>query len=571
MLRMKSLPLLLASLLLIPACSDDSKPTGAGGTGTTASTGATGGAGGSGGAGGTGTTSSTGSTGGGTSKSLEEQVSDKLEAVRTKHDELQKLVLEMPKGADLHNHTSGAISMESLIKWGAEDGACVDTTTFYASAGPCANGAVPIANALTNQTLYHDIVAAWSMEGWAGTLLEGHKHFFDAFGKYGAVLTNARGDDMLAEVLSVAGKNKQVYIELMQGFGSGSVGSIADALMPVGDVWTEAYLLQKRTEIMADPAFSTALLASQKSIVDSIAGARLLLGCAGATPDPGCDVDVRMIVAANRTKSRAYVFAQWVFGYELAQVEPNVVGLNLVSPEEDASSLANYDDEMMAMGVLHDFNGKGPGRMPVHFGLHAGELIPAVLPMTPEGQAQLTYHIRRAIEVAHAKRIGHGVDVLGETDGAGPSDLLADMATLGVAVEICLTSNAQLLGASGDKHPVKKYMEAGVPVAIATDDEGILRIDATHEFVRAVEEHGLTYPQIKKITRMSLEHAFAGGNSLWKTADDFTERATECAADKPEAAPSAGCTAFLKANDKARLQWKHEQKLVQFETAVAKP
>ncbi len=190
-----------------------------------------------------------------------------------------------------------------------------------------------ISGALTDQTLYNNIVAAWSMEGWKGTLLEGHQHFFDAFGKYGAVLTGARADDMLAEVLSVAGKNKQVYIELMQGFGSGAAGTIADTLMPPGDTWTTAYLLQKRTEIMANPAFSTALLATQKSVTDSIAGARVLLGCTGATPDPGCDVDVRMIVAANRTNSRAYVFGQWVFGYELAQVEPNVVGLNLVSPK----------------------------------------------------------------------------------------------------------------------------------------------------------------------------------------------------------------------------------------------
>ena len=570
MLRTRLVPL-LASLLLIPACSDDSTTPGAGGTGTTTSTSSAGGAGGAGGAGTTGSTSSTGSTGGSTSKSLEEQVSDKLESVRGTHDALQKLLLAMPKGADLHNHTSGAISMESLIKWGAEDGACIDTTTFYASAGPCKAGSVLISGALTDKAFYDSIVAAWSMEGWKGTLLDGHQHFFDAFGKYGAVQTSARADDMLAEVLSVAGKNKQVYIELMQGFGSGAAGSIADTLMAPGDTWTTAYLLEKRAEIVANPAFTTALLASQKSITDSIAGARTLLGCAGATPDPGCDVDVRMIVAANRTNTRAYVFGQWVFGYELAQVEPNVVGLNLVSPEENANSLAFYDDEMMAMGVLYDFNINGPGRLPVHFGLHAGELIPDVLPMTPEGQAQLTYHIRRAIEVAHAKRIGHGVDVLGETDGAGPNDLLADMAAMGVAVEICLTSNAQLLGATGDKHPVKKYMAANVPVAIATDDQGILRIDATHEYVRAVEEQGLTYSQIKKIARASLEHAFVGGDSLWKTADDFSERVTECSADKPESAPSATCAAFLTANDKARLQWKQEKNLVQFETTVAAP
>jgi adenosine deaminase len=128
-----------------------------------------------------------------------------------------------------------------------------------------------------------------------------------------------------------------------------------------------------------------------------------------------------------------------------------------------------------------------------------------------------------------------------------------------------------LLGAAGDKHPLKKYMAAGVPVALATDDEGILRIDATHEYVRAVEEQGLTYPEIKKIARTSLEHAFLRGKSLWKTADQFSGRAEECAADEPASAPSAACKAFLEANDKAGQQWKLEGRLVEFEKTAAAP
>lgn len=53
---------------------------------------------------------------------------------------LRELLKEMPKGADLHSHLSGAVTTERLIEWGAEDGLCVDTATFTASPGHDANG-----------------------------------------------------------------------------------------------------------------------------------------------------------------------------------------------------------------------------------------------------------------------------------------------------------------------------------------------------------------------------------------------------------------------------------------------
>ncbi|XYI03005.1 adenosine deaminase family protein [Sorangium sp. So ce1128] len=477
----------------------------------------------------------------------------------------------MPKGGDLHSHTSGAVTPESMIAWGAADGACIDTTTFVASSGPCADGAVPIADALEDQALYDSIVQAWSMEDFMGTLLEGHQHFFDSFGKFGGVLIESRGDDMVAQVRSTAGKNNQVYIELMQGFGSGTAGSIAEAAMLEDDVWDEPYLLEKRAEILEDPGFETAIDAAKASIESALSGSDTLLDCGTPMADPGCNVDVRFLVAANRTRTRAHVFGQWVFAFELAQVVPEIVGVNLVSPEENANSLLYYNDEMLAVNVLDRFNEEDATRKPVHVGLHAGELIPEVLPMTPEGQMELDYHIRNAVEIAHAERIGHGVDALGEMAGGGADDLLADMARMGVMVEICLTSNDALLDVEGREHPLKQYMAKNVPVALSTDDQGILRIDITHEYVRAVEEQGLTYPQIKKIARTSLEHAFLAGESLWKTRDDFSAFVDECASDSPGKTPSAGCDAFLRANDKARIQWRHESATSAFEESIVNP
>jgi adenosine deaminase len=422
----------------------------------------------------------------------------------------------------------------------------------------------------TDPTLYNNVLAAWSMEGFQGSLLEAHQHFFDTFGKFGAVLSDARTDDAIADVLSTAGKNHQIYVELMQGFNSSQVGSVASTYIHPGDPWDEAYLLEKRAQIMADPVFSATLNATKNALESSLQGARELLGCHTANPDPGCNVDARFILSANRTRDRGYVFAQWVYAYELAQVAPEVVGVNLVSPEEHPNSLLYYDDEMFALDILRRFNQAAPARRPVHISLHAGELIPEVLPSTPEGQRHLTFHIRHAVEIAHAERIGHGTDVLGETDGDGVLDLLRDMRAADTMVEICLTSNAVLLGKEGRNHPVNTYLKQRVPVALSTDDQGVFRSDITDEYLRAFTVQKLGYRTLKNMVRTSLEHSFLPGPSLWAAPSRY-DRVTEvCANDAlGDAAPSADCAQLLINSERAAMQWKLEADFRAFEKTLA--
>ncbi|MFY0577385.1 hypothetical protein ACN28S_26430 [Cystobacter fuscus] len=52
----------------------------------------------------------------------EDVVRDHLESLRGDPTAALNFLHEMPKGADLHSHTSGAITTEKLILWGAEDG-----------------------------------------------------------------------------------------------------------------------------------------------------------------------------------------------------------------------------------------------------------------------------------------------------------------------------------------------------------------------------------------------------------------------------------------------------------------
>jgi len=82
------------------------------------------------------------------------------------------------------------------------------------------------------------------------------------------------------------------------------------------------------------------------------------------------------------------------------------------------------------------------------------------------------------------------------------------MAANHVMVEISLTSNDVILGVSGRDHPFLMYRMFGVPVALATDDEGVSRIDLTHEYVRAVQTYDLHYVDLKHMVRTSLEHSF---------------------------------------------------------------
>ncbi|HTU59538.1 MAG TPA: hypothetical protein VMF89_13905, partial [Polyangiales bacterium] len=320
----------------------------------------------------------------------------------------------------------------------------------------------------------------------------------------------------------------------------------------------------RREQIIAHADFQPAIDAQVESIAATLSGARQLLGCDTPAPDAGCDVEVRYIVAANRTGKRQQVFGQWVFAYELAQRVPEVVGVNLVSPEENANSLAYYDDEMFALGVLDDWNDAAGDRKTVHISLHAGELIPEVVP--EDESEHLTFHIRRAVEIAHAERIAHGVDVLGESDGDGAEDLLRDMARDEVMVEICLTSNRVLLGAAGDAHPLHAYRKHGVPVALATDDQGIFRTSITDEFVAAVQDQTLDYVSLRALALTSLEHAFVEGESLWATRDQYDRAVSACRGERLGAdLRSDACDSYLADNKRAALQWKLERQLTAFE------
>jgi adenosine deaminase len=248
------------------------------------------------------------------------------------------------------------------------------------------------------------------------------------------------------------------------------------------------------------------------------------------------------------------VFAQTLLGFEVASADPDVVGINFVQPEDARLAMGDYHLQMQMLDYLHSVYPK------VHISLHAGELAPGLVP--PDG---LSFHIREAVELGHAERIGHGVDVLYESE---PYALLKQMAEKHVMVEINLTSNDVILGVKEREHPLAAYRAAHVPWALSTDDEGVSRIDLTHEYARAVTEQGLNYLDLKRSARTSLEHAFLHGEGLWAKPDEFNGHKAVCAAAIMEKSkPTTECAAFLAANEKAAEEWELERRFAAFEAA----
>jgi adenosine deaminase len=225
--------------------------------------------------------------------------------------------------------------------------------------------------------------------------------------------------------------------------------------------------------------------------------------------------------------------------------------VTMVQPEDWLVPMRDYTLHMKMVSFLREVYPK------VHVSLHAGEIVPGLVP--PEG---LRFHIAEAVELARAERIGHGVDVMYEEDA---QHLLATMARRNVMVEICLTSNDVILGVKGKDHPLRMYLKAGVPVALATDDEGVSRSEITREYLKAVEDQGLEYPMLKTMARTSLEHSFLPGASVWSDAKRFTI-VRECATDRVGEHPiSLGCKNYLKNNERANEQWKLEKAFAEFE------
>ncbi|HEX4773519.1 MAG TPA: hypothetical protein VH351_21995 [Bryobacteraceae bacterium] len=468
----------------------------------------------------------------------------KLNRVRNNPAALYAFLLKMPKGADLHSHLSGAVYAESYLHQAAAAGLCIDTQalSYVAPAasdnGRCKPDQVSAAQTETNVDLANKMIDSLSMRAFVPGRESGHDHFFATFDKFAAVSHRSEGE-AVAEVVERAAQQNESYLELMALTAGSRVFQLGEEAGFTGD-------FEAAKNKLIGLGLEKDIPALQQR-VDGLERDRIhLLHCDTEPGSAACRVKVNYIFQVLRNMPKEVVFAQTLAGFMLAAADPRVVAINFVQPEDYLYSMRDYHLHMQMVDYAKRLYPK------VRIALHAGELTLGLVP--PEG---LRFHIREAVILGHAERIGHAVSIGYEFDSA---DTLRIMKQQHVDVEVNLTSNDTILGVRGKDHPFFLYRDAGVPITLSTDDEGVGRTHLTEEYRRAVETYGLSYADLKRIVRNSLEFSFLPGASYWMNIA-YREPATVCA----RASRSSLCEAFLKTSAKARAEADLEQRFAVFE------
>jgi len=174
------------------------------------------------------------------------------------------------------------------------------------------------------------------------------------------------------------------------------------------------------------------------------------------------------------------------YGVEGAWQELNA----LLTRREDIIALDLAGDELHFPGELFVEHFKKARDAGWHAVPHAGEVLGAE-------------SVWQALNGLGAERIGHAVHAVQD-----PA-LLDYLAEQQIGIESNLTSNVQTSTVpSYAAHPLKTFLEHGIPATINTDDPGISAIDIAYEYQMAVEEVGLSLEQVRQAQRNALQVCF---------------------------------------------------------------
>ncbi len=130
-------------------------------------------------------------------------------------------------------------------------------------------------------------------------------------------------------------------------------------------------------------------------------------------------------------------------------------------------------------------------------------------------------HVRQAVEDLSARRVQHGVRAV---EDPAVMRLLAERR---VCCDIALTSNECLkVVPSVSAHPLPRFLEAGVPVTLSTDDPPFFATDLLREWRRARDELGLDLRQLWELNLNGLRFGLADTASRRKLLLEFQDTAS---------------------------------------------
>jgi adenosine deaminase CECR1 len=402
-------------------------------------------------------------------------------------EQLYRFLYAMPKGGDLHNHLTGAVRSEWF--WDAALAQEARGYTYYTRVriGNCAPYGHDEFGPDKALLLFKDIQAnrfekldacgksefkrlqdldAREKEAWLNSMrldqpYEGRNEFFDAiWDRIDALLHNPY---LICDVL----------LRNMQAFGQEGVvyletqQGVEGAVKADGSPYTVDEVVAIYRQFLASPQ-------------------------AKAT-----GVDVRFQNALLRFLPNAEQRLRDLYAIT-DRYRDLYVGVNMVGREDNQKGYP-----LRFLPVLRELRHKYPD---INLSIHAGEVD------------EPNTHIRDTLLLG-AQRIGHGVNLI--TD----PETMIRMRYGPYLVEINLISNLLLEYVSDySQHPFPEYLRIGIPVALSTDDRGMFDSNMSDEFFVAVKEFNLSWEEIVKLSRNSLQYSFVDEPTKQKLLANYDKR-----------------------------------------------
>jgi adenosine deaminase len=188
-------------------------------------------------------------------------------------------------------------------------------------------------------------------------------------------------------------------------------------------------------------------------------------------------IDVRVIATLMRSHAPEANLA-FVRSLEREGIPDGLVAVDLAGPE------ARFPDPLLHRAAIELARSIG-----LHVTLHAGEWGGAA-------------SVRRALAI-DPERIAHGPLAIEDPD------VVRELVARGTWLDLCPTSNTQAsIVPSIAAHPIRRLLHAGVRVTLNTDSLTVSDISLSEEYARAVEQIGVTLPELWALDLAALDAAF---------------------------------------------------------------
>jgi adenosine deaminase len=174
--------------------------------------------------------------------------------------------------------------------------------------------------------------------------------------------------------------------------------------------------------------------------------------------------------------------------------------LGPISARDTVAFTLNWRDHLVGFD-LADAEEAYPAKA---FAAEMGPLFAIDMPITVHsGENVGPDHIRTSVDVLHARRIGHGVSIVRD------SELVERFIEEGLALEMCPTSNLRTRAVDRlEAHPAAHLLERGACVTLNSDDPGLFDITLSGELALAQERLGFSASMLLSCTRNAMDASF---------------------------------------------------------------